>query len=109
MAKKEEEELKKFIDEGDERFTGFVQLQILDQDGYSRKVKGSCIEGPVFLTKRDGLVILETQFPSDPLFFLQIEDREGMHLFGQWTLAHPVHQTVVSRTRLSRLQMRHRR
>mmetsp|Transcript_3039 Transcript_3039/g.5078 ORF Transcript_3039/g.5078 Transcript_3039/m.5078 type:complete len:196 (+) Transcript_3039:76-663(+) len=84
MAKAED--LAKFIDANDDNFTGFCCIQVLDQDGYQRKTKGSMVEAPVFLTKRDGLVILEAQFPSDPLFYLQIDDREGLHIFGQWWL-----------------------
>lgn len=84
MAKPEE--LKKFIDEEDEKFTGFCNLRILDQDGYEKKTKGSVIEAPLFMEKRDGKVILEAEFPADPLFYLAVQKEEGMYLMGQWWL-----------------------
>merc|ERR1712137_1455266 len=31
-----------------------------------------------------GICMLEAEFPSDPLFFLQIARDEGAYVFGQW-------------------------
>jgi len=85
MAKPEE--LEKFMDEGDESFTGFCCLQILDQDGYPRKTRGSAIEAPLFFEAKGGAagaVVLEAEFAADPLFYLQVANEEGVYLYGQW-------------------------
>eukprot|EP00747_Dinoflagellata_sp_TGD_P190177 gnl/TRDRNA2_/TRDRNA2_51455_c0_seq1.p1 gnl/TRDRNA2_/TRDRNA2_51455_c0~~gnl/TRDRNA2_/TRDRNA2_51455_c0_seq1.p1 ORF type:complete len:219 (+),score=71.22 gnl/TRDRNA2_/TRDRNA2_51455_c0_seq1:42-659(+) len=83
------ENAKKVLDEADEFVCGFCALQILDQDGYVKKTKGSSIEAPLHLVPGadgDDSVTLEALFPANPLFFLQITNEEGNYLFGRWWL-----------------------
>eukprot|EP00927_Polykrikos_kofoidii_P034510 TRINITY_DN29272_c0_g1_i1.p1 TRINITY_DN29272_c0_g1~~TRINITY_DN29272_c0_g1_i1.p1 ORF type:complete len:208 (-),score=58.89 TRINITY_DN29272_c0_g1_i1:151-774(-) len=80
------EELGKFVDEEDSNFTGFLCLQVVDQDGYPKKTKGSMLEAPLFLSKQNGVVVLEAEFPADPLFFLGVPEGDNAYLFGQWWL-----------------------
>eukprot|EP00927_Polykrikos_kofoidii_P008982 TRINITY_DN1373_c0_g1_i1.p1 TRINITY_DN1373_c0_g1~~TRINITY_DN1373_c0_g1_i1.p1 ORF type:complete len:204 (-),score=53.45 TRINITY_DN1373_c0_g1_i1:217-828(-) len=76
---------KKMMDESNELVCGFCSLQILDQDGYARKQKGSSIEGTLHLKSTEGdSVVLEAMFPLSPLFFLQISSEEGQFIFGRW-------------------------
>eukprot|EP00401_Gymnodinium_catenatum_P056637 CAMPEP_0117502692 /NCGR_PEP_ID=MMETSP0784-20121206/23942_1 /TAXON_ID=39447 /ORGANISM="" /LENGTH=200 /DNA_ID=CAMNT_0005297979 /DNA_START=85 /DNA_END=687 /DNA_ORIENTATION=- len=85
MAEKElTEGAKKVLDEANEFVCGFCSLQILDQDGYVKKQKGSNIEAPLHFQSADGdSVVLEAVFPLSPLFFLQITNEEGNFLFGR--------------------------
>eukprot|EP00927_Polykrikos_kofoidii_P077493 TRINITY_DN7442_c0_g1_i1.p1 TRINITY_DN7442_c0_g1~~TRINITY_DN7442_c0_g1_i1.p1 ORF type:complete len:229 (-),score=57.45 TRINITY_DN7442_c0_g1_i1:169-789(-) len=78
------EELEKFVDDEDRNFTGFLSLQVLDQDGYAKKTKGSSLEAPLFYSKQTGVVRLEAEFPADPLFFLGVPQTDNTYLFGQW-------------------------
>merc|ERR1712127_264162 len=60
-------------------------LQLLDQDGYAKKTKGSSIQVPFHLASTEGdMVVLEAVFPMNQLFFLQIPGEEGNYLFGRW-------------------------
>mmetsp|Transcript_2838 Transcript_2838/g.5821 ORF Transcript_2838/g.5821 Transcript_2838/m.5821 type:complete len:199 (-) Transcript_2838:145-741(-) len=88
MAEKElTKGAKRLLDEGDENVCGFCSLQLLDQDGYAKKTKGSNIQVPFHLASAEGdMVILEAVFPMNQLFFLQIPGEEGNHLFGRWWL-----------------------
>mmetsp|Transcript_16169 Transcript_16169/g.26227 ORF Transcript_16169/g.26227 Transcript_16169/m.26227 type:complete len:197 (+) Transcript_16169:29-619(+) len=77
----------KVLDEKDEYTCGFCALQILDQDGYVKKQKGSQLEAPFHVTSTEGgMVTLEAQFSLNPLFFLQLLNEEGNFLFGRWWL-----------------------
>eukprot|EP00747_Dinoflagellata_sp_TGD_P163078 gnl/TRDRNA2_/TRDRNA2_181394_c0_seq1.p1 gnl/TRDRNA2_/TRDRNA2_181394_c0~~gnl/TRDRNA2_/TRDRNA2_181394_c0_seq1.p1 ORF type:complete len:199 (+),score=59.43 gnl/TRDRNA2_/TRDRNA2_181394_c0_seq1:71-667(+) len=82
MAKPEE--LEKFLDKNDEKFVGFCCLQVLDQDGYAKKTKGSCIEAPLHLDRTGNVVTLRAEFPADPLFYLAVRNEENTYVFGQW-------------------------
>eukprot|EP00421_Protoceratium_reticulatum_P018687 CAMPEP_0168380460 /NCGR_PEP_ID=MMETSP0228-20121227/12371_1 /TAXON_ID=133427 /ORGANISM="Protoceratium reticulatum, Strain CCCM 535 (=CCMP 1889)" /LENGTH=202 /DNA_ID=CAMNT_0008393525 /DNA_START=44 /DNA_END=652 /DNA_ORIENTATION=+ len=76
---------KRLLDEDDEYVCGFCSLQLLDQDGYAKKTKGSSIQVPFHLASADGdMVVLEAVFPMSQLFFLQIPGEEGNYLFGRW-------------------------
>jgi len=91
---KEEDEKKaeakatsKFMDEEDQNFCGYMNLMIVDSDGYAKKTKGMDIKGPVYMTS-DGAkgdpVVLETEFTLNPLFYLQVPGEEDLMMFGQW-------------------------
>lgn len=78
---------KKVIDETDEYVCGFVALQVLDQDGYVKKQKGSQIEAPLHLASTEGdFVVLQADFAVNPLFYLQLTSEEGQYLYGRWWL-----------------------
>lgn len=78
---------RKFMDETDENFCGFVSLMIVDSDGYAKKTKGMDIRGPLYLTS-DGAagdpVVLEAEFALNPLFYINVPNEENMLLFGHW-------------------------
>eukprot|EP00747_Dinoflagellata_sp_TGD_P111570 gnl/TRDRNA2_/TRDRNA2_171250_c0_seq8.p1 gnl/TRDRNA2_/TRDRNA2_171250_c0~~gnl/TRDRNA2_/TRDRNA2_171250_c0_seq8.p1 ORF type:complete len:234 (+),score=82.89 gnl/TRDRNA2_/TRDRNA2_171250_c0_seq8:84-785(+) len=77
----------KFMDEADENFCGFMNLIIVDSDGYAKKTKGMDIKGPLYMTS-DGAtgdpVVLETEFALNPLFFIQVPNDDNLLMFGQW-------------------------
>jgi hypothetical protein len=77
---------KKVLDESNENACGFCALQVLDQDGYVKKTKGSQIEAPFHVTTTADSILLEAQFPLSPLFFLQLLNEEGNFIFGRWWL-----------------------
>jgi len=78
---------KRLLDENDENVCGFCSLQLLDQDGYGKKTKGSSSQVPFHLASTEGdVVVLEAVFPMSALFFLQIPGEEGNYLFGRWWL-----------------------
>jgi hypothetical protein len=85
--KAEAKSKKKVLDENDESFCGFVGLQIVDSDGYAKKVKGMDIKGPLFMVS-DGAtgdpVVLEAEFAMNPLFYIQVPNDESLLMFGQW-------------------------
>lgn len=78
---------RKWFDESDESFCGFMSLMIVDSDGYAKKTKGMDIKGPLYMVS-DGAaadpVVLETEFAMNPLFFIQVPNDENLLLFGQW-------------------------
>jgi len=78
---------KKWFDEADESFCGFMSLMIVDQDGYAKQTKGMDIKGPLYMVS-DGAagdpVVLETEFALNPLYFMQVPNDENLLLFGQW-------------------------
>lgn len=91
---KEEDEKKaevkatrKFMDEEDENFCGFMRLMIVDSDGYAKKTKGMDIKGPMYMTS-DGAkgdpVVLESEFAMNPLFYIQVPNDESLLMFGEW-------------------------
>eukprot|EP00746_Dinoflagellata_sp_MGD_P161351 gnl/MRDRNA2_/MRDRNA2_88452_c0_seq1.p1 gnl/MRDRNA2_/MRDRNA2_88452_c0~~gnl/MRDRNA2_/MRDRNA2_88452_c0_seq1.p1 ORF type:complete len:211 (+),score=55.76 gnl/MRDRNA2_/MRDRNA2_88452_c0_seq1:66-698(+) len=91
QSNKEEEEsewdkaLKKFLDEADEKFCGFCSLQLVDQDGYSRKTKGSNIEAPIQMVKGDGgsLKMVAEFSNNNPLFYVEVPNQDEIFMFGQ--------------------------
>jgi len=86
-AKAEVKAKKKWMDESDENFCGFMSLMIVDSDGYAKKTKGMDIKGPLYMTS-DGAsgdpVVLETEFAMNPLFYIQVPNEENLLMFGQW-------------------------
>eukprot|EP00414_Alexandrium_minutum_P006874 CAMPEP_0113839202 /NCGR_PEP_ID=MMETSP0328-20130328/10952_1 /TAXON_ID=39455 /ORGANISM="Alexandrium minutum" /LENGTH=198 /DNA_ID=CAMNT_0000807797 /DNA_START=96 /DNA_END=692 /DNA_ORIENTATION=- /assembly_acc=CAM_ASM_000350 len=88
MAEKElTKGAKRLLDENDEYVCGFCSLQLLDQDGYGKKTKGSSIQVPFHLASSDGdMIVLESVFPMNQLFYLQLPSEEGFNLFGRWWL-----------------------
>jgi len=77
----------KFMDESDENFCGYMNLMIVDSDGYGKKTKGMDIKGPVYMTS-DGAtgdpVVLETEFALNPLFYIQVPNDENLLMYGSW-------------------------
>jgi len=86
-AKAEAKAKKKWFDESDENFCGFMSLMIVDSDGYAKKTKGMDIKGPLYMTS-DGAagdpIVLETEFAMNPLFYIQVPNEENLLMFGQW-------------------------
>jgi len=87
--KKEKEEAKakkKWFDEADENFCGFMSLQIVDTDGYAKKTKGMDIKGPMYLVSdaKADTVVLEAEFSANPLFYCQVPNEESLLMFGKW-------------------------
>merc|ERR1712232_1259420 len=78
---------RKWFDESDENFCGFMSLMIVDSDGYAKKTKGMDIKGPLYMVS-DGAagdpVVLETEFAMNPLFFIQVPNDENLLMCGQW-------------------------
>lgn len=78
---------RKWMDENDESFCGFMSLMIIDSDGYQKKTKGMDIKGPLYMVS-DGAagdpVVLEAEFAMNPLFYVQIPNEESLLLWGQW-------------------------
>jgi hypothetical protein len=85
--KAEAKSTRKFMDEEDENFCGFMSLMIVDSDGYAKKTKGMDIKGPMYMTS-DGAkgdpVVLESEFALNPLFYIQVPNEENLLMFGQW-------------------------
>mmetsp|Transcript_46397 Transcript_46397/g.122559 ORF Transcript_46397/g.122559 Transcript_46397/m.122559 type:complete len:222 (-) Transcript_46397:57-722(-) len=85
--KAEEKAKKKFLDEEDENFCGFMSLMIIDSDGYAKKTKGMDIKGPLYMTS-DGAkgdpVVLESEFSLNPLFYVQVPNEDNLLLTGSW-------------------------
>eukprot|EP00414_Alexandrium_minutum_P006775 CAMPEP_0113819670 /NCGR_PEP_ID=MMETSP0328-20130328/855_1 /TAXON_ID=39455 /ORGANISM="Alexandrium minutum" /LENGTH=191 /DNA_ID=CAMNT_0000787603 /DNA_START=117 /DNA_END=692 /DNA_ORIENTATION=- /assembly_acc=CAM_ASM_000350 len=78
---------KRLLDENDKYVCGFCSLQLLDQDGYGKKTKGSSIQVPFHLASSDDdMIVLESVFPMNQLFYLQLPSEEGFNLFGRWWL-----------------------
>mmetsp|Transcript_4893 Transcript_4893/g.9964 ORF Transcript_4893/g.9964 Transcript_4893/m.9964 type:complete len:210 (+) Transcript_4893:68-697(+) len=79
----------KVLDEKDEAFIGFCNVQLLDQDGIGMKTKGSSIQAPLHMVSEAGAgtVVLEALFePSDPLFYLEVRCEEQYFLMAQMWL-----------------------
>jgi len=78
---------RKWFDESDEDFCGFMSLMIVDSDGYAKQTKGMATKGPLYMVS-DGAaadpVVLETEFAMNPLFFIQVPNDENLLLYGQW-------------------------
>jgi len=77
---------RKWMDENDENFCGFMSLMIVDSDGYAKKTKGMDCKGPLYMVS-DGAaetVVLETEFAMNPLFYIQVPNEENLLLFGSW-------------------------
>ena len=72
---------KSLLDEDDQNVCGFVALQTLDSDGYPKKTKGTAVEAPFHLVSSGEEIVLEANFPANPLFFLQISNEDN-YLFG---------------------------
>jgi len=87
QKKDEEKARKKWYDDADENFCGFVSLMNVDSDGYAKKTKGMEIKGPLFLVS-DGTagdpVVLETEFTPNPLFYMEVPNQDNLLLFGKW-------------------------
>eukprot|EP00416_Gambierdiscus_australes_P045106 CAMPEP_0171106120 /NCGR_PEP_ID=MMETSP0766_2-20121228/64090_1 /TAXON_ID=439317 /ORGANISM="Gambierdiscus australes, Strain CAWD 149" /LENGTH=198 /DNA_ID=CAMNT_0011567129 /DNA_START=82 /DNA_END=678 /DNA_ORIENTATION=- len=78
---------KRLLDEEDENVCGFCSLQLLDQDGYTKKTKGSNIQVPFHHASSEGdMIVLESVFPMNQLFYLQIPSEEGNNIYGRWWL-----------------------
>jgi len=86
-AKAEAKAKKKWFDENDENFCGFMSLMIVDSDGYAKKTKGMDIKGPLYMTSNGASgdpIVLETEFAMNPLFYIQVPNEENLLMFGQW-------------------------
>merc|ERR1712217_986563 len=77
----------KVFDATDESFCGFMNLSVIDSDGYGKKTKGADIKGPLYMVS-DGAagdpVVLEAEFTLNPLFYLGVPNEDGQLLWGQW-------------------------
>lgn len=75
-----------------------MSLAILDSDGYSKKIKGSDIKGPLYMVS-DGAsgdpVVLEAEFAMSPLFYIQIPNEDNQLLFGQWWIGEKPSATTL--------------
>ena len=77
----------KFLDEEDENFCGYMQLMIVDSDGYAKTTKGMEIKGPMYMTsdgKTGDPVVLEAEFALNPLFYIAVPNEDNMLMFGKW-------------------------
>lgn len=86
MVEKTEKDKKaeaKIIDETDENFCGFIGLQLVDQDGYPRVIKGSQMGAPLQLRRKDGKVVLEAHFTPNPLYYLHVLREPQLFLTGE--------------------------
>jgi len=80
---------RKIFDEHDEAFCGFMNLSLIDSDGYAKKTKGCEIKGPLYMVSggdSEGPVVIESEFAMNPLFYLQVPNEDGLLLWGQWWL-----------------------
>jgi len=84
MTEKEKKAYAKVFDEKDELFSGTVTLNILDEDGYVRKIKGSQTDAVVHCEKApEGVKLISCFNPTNPLFYLEIKGEQSHYLFGQ--------------------------
>jgi len=84
MTDKEKKAYTKVFDEKDELFSGTVSLNILDEDGYVRKIKGSSVDAIVHCEKApEGIKLISCFNPLNPLFHLEIKGEQSHYLFGQ--------------------------
>merc|ERR1712083_77340 len=86
----------KFMDINDDAFCGFLNLQVLDSDGYSKKTKGMSQQAPLFLVSDPASgdpVVIETEFAVNPLFYVQVPAEENLYIFGQWWIGEKFSQT----------------
>merc|ERR1719203_2212232 len=77
----------KIFDAKDENFCGFMNLSIIDSDGYGKKTKGADIKGPLYMVSNGASadpVVLEAEFTLNPLFYLGVPNEDGQLLWGQW-------------------------
>jgi len=103
---------RKWMDDSDENFCGFVSLMIVDSDGYAKKTKGMDIKGPLYMVS-DGAagdpVQLEAEFAMNPLFYVQVPNEENLLLFGQWWVGEkPSTLTTIGSGIPKSCQMAHR-
>jgi len=73
---------KKVLNEDDSSFCGFSSFQIVDSDGLQKMNKGSTMSGVVHIEKSGGKVELVTSFPSDPLYYLELQRDAQLYLYG---------------------------
>lgn len=78
--KQEEKEAKamkkaevKILDNDENNFCGFTSLSVLDEDGYTRVVKGSATGGPLFIEKTANGVVISASFTPNPLHYLEVQ------------------------------------
>lgn len=85
-VEKEKKAKRKWMDEDDDNFCGFLNLQIVDSDGYAKKTKGMAIERPLYMTSGSGSenVTLEAEIAMNPLFFIQVPNEDSLLLHGTW-------------------------
>jgi len=86
---KQEKIEKKILDEADENFCGFIGLQIVDQDGHPKMVKGSGGGGPLFIERVGGMVHITSYFTPNPLKYTAIERDTGLYLTGELAYGEP--------------------
>jgi len=95
MAEKEfTKGAKRVLDEGDEYVAGFMSLQIIDQDGYTKKTKGSAIESPWHLRKDGDNYVLHSVFPANHIFHQCIPSEPDHFLYGKWWLGEKAGKTT---------------
>lgn len=84
MTEKEKKAYAKVFDEKDELFSGNLALNVLDEDGYVKKIKGSSASSVVHCEKApEGVKLLSYFNPTNPLFHLEIKGEQNHYLFGQ--------------------------
>lgn len=79
---KEVEAMEKIFDKEDEMFCGFCAFNVIDQDGYSKMIKGCNVEGALFVERAGGNVVISASFTPKPHGYLSIQSDQELYING---------------------------